>query len=354
MNIQLRDRPEPASSGSVKTAIADCDIHPARATATELYPYLDKRWHAHIETYGKHPYQGMMEGPPYPKAQPNASRRDAWPPEGGPQGSSLSFMQKQHLDPNNVALGVLNPLNTGQGIRNQDLAAAICSAINDWQIEKWTSQDSRLKASVVVANEDGQAAAAEIRKRAGDRNFVQVLLLSRNVEPLGQRRYWHAFGFGGNPITASGWPSFYIEEMVGHSQCQQTALASLVLEGVFERFPKLNMVMVEAGFGWAPSLAWRLDKVFSRLHGEVPHLKRKPSEYIRDHIWWTTQPMEDPERREHLFQLIEWIGWDKLLFATDYPHWDYDEPSRVLPAGVSDANKQAFYLDNAKKVYGVA
>ena len=63
-----------------------------------------------------------MEGPPYPKAQPNASRRDAYPPEGGPQGSSLSFMQKQLLDPNNVALGVLNPLNTGQGLRNQDLA----------------------------------------------------------------------------------------------------------------------------------------------------------------------------------------------------------------------------------------
>jgi predicted TIM-barrel fold metal-dependent hydrolase len=132
----------------------------------------------------------MMEGPPFPKAQPNASRRDAYPPEGGPQGSSLSFMQKQHLDPNNVVLGVLNPLNTGQGIRNHDLAAAICSAINDWQIEKWTAKDSRLKGSVVVANEDGPTAAAEIRKRAGDKNFVQVLLLSRNVEPLGQRRYW--------------------------------------------------------------------------------------------------------------------------------------------------------------------
>ena len=141
----------------------------------------------------------------------------------------------------------------------------------------------------------------------------------------------HAFGFGGNPITASGWPSFYIEEMVGHSQCQQTALASIVLEGVFERYPKLKMVMIEAGFGWAPSLSWRLDKSFERLHSEVPHLKRKPSEYIRDHIYWTTQPMEDPERRDHLFDVIDWIGWDKLLFATDYPHWDFDEPSRVLP-----------------------
>src|SRR6202790_2905958 len=145
MNVQFRDRPEPAPGASVKSAIADCDIHPARATATELYPFMAKRWHEHIETYGKHSYQGMMEGPPYPKAQPNASRRDAWPPEGGPQGSSLSFMQKQLLDPYNVALGVLNPLNAGQGIRTQDLSAALATAINDCQIDKWTSKDSRLK-----------------------------------------------------------------------------------------------------------------------------------------------------------------------------------------------------------------
>ena len=129
MNVQFRSGAETASSVPAKTAIADGDIHPARATKTELYPYLAKRWHAHLETYGKHPYQGMMEGPPYPKAQPNASRRDAYPPEGGPQGSSLSFMQKQHLDPNNVVLGVLNPLATGQGIRNHDLSAAICQSL---------------------------------------------------------------------------------------------------------------------------------------------------------------------------------------------------------------------------------
>jgi predicted TIM-barrel fold metal-dependent hydrolase len=369
MNMQFHDLPEQAAEARAKTAIADCDIHPGRATKTELYPFLAKRWQEHLETYDKHAYQGMLEGPPYPKAQPNASRRDAYPPEGGPQGSSLSFMQKQHLDPHNVELGVLNPLGTGQGIRNQDLAAAICAAINDWQIEKWTSKDSRLKASIVVANEDGHAAAAEIRRRAGDKNFVQVLLLSRNTEPLGQRRYWpiyeaaeevglpvgvHAFGFGGNPITASGWPSYYIEEMVGHSQCQQTVLASLVLEGVFERYSRLKMIMIEAGFGWTPSLCWRLDKVWQRLRSEVPHLKRPPSEYVRDHIYWTTQPMEDPERRQDLFDVIEWIGWDKLLFATDYPHWDYDEPSRVLPPGVSEDNRAEFYLGNARKVYGLS
>ena len=99
----------------------------------------------------------------------------------------------------------------------------------------------------------------------------------------------------GRPITSRRWSAT--------RSASRSALASLVLEGVFERFPKLKMVMIEAGFGWAPSLAWRLDKVWQRLQSEVPHVKRPPSEYIREQVWWTTQPMEDPERREHLFDV---------------------------------------------------
>jgi predicted TIM-barrel fold metal-dependent hydrolase len=138
--------------------------------------------------------------------------------------------------------------------------------------------------------------------------------------------------------------------MVGHS-CQQTALASIVLE-VFERHPKLKMTAIEAGFGWAPSLAWRLDKCWQRLRSEAAR-QRPPSEYIRDQAHWTTQPMEDPGGAI-ICRGIEWVGWDKLLFAIDYPHWDYDDPSRVLPAGVSETNREAFYLNNALKLYGLA
>src|SRR3954465_11167767 len=112
MNIQFRESTEAASTltaeNAIKTAIADCDIHPARATRTELYPYLAKRWQHHLVLYGVHAYQGMMEGPPYPKAQPIASRRDAYPPEGGPLGSSLPFMQKQLLALLDVQPRVLN------------------------------------------------------------------------------------------------------------------------------------------------------------------------------------------------------------------------------------------------------
>ena len=366
MNVQLR--PEAIRPATTRAAIADCDIHPAIRRESDLHPWLPARWREHIATFGISRRLGMHTGPAYPKSQPNASRRDAYPPEGGRQGSSLAFMQAQHLDPNNVALGILNPLNPGEGALNADLSAALCFAINEWQRAEWTSKDGRLRASVVVPYEDAAASTAEIRRWAGERDFVQVLMLSRTSEPLGNRRYWpiyaaaeeaglpvavHAFGYGGNPITSSGWPSHYIEEMSGHAQSCQAGLASMVIEGVFERFPTLRLVLVEAGFAWAPSLAWRLDKVWKMLKAETPHLQRAPSETIRDHVWWTTQPMEEPEPREHLLDTIGWIGWDRLLFATDYPHWDFDDPAQALPLRIDETHRRSLFLDNARAVYGV-
>src|SRR6266498_3679042 len=78
----------------------------------------------------------------------------------------------------------------------------------------------------------------------------------------------HAFGYGGYPVTGTGWPSYYIEEMVGHSQCCQSLLTSMVIEGVFEHFPNLKVVLTEAGFAWLPGLKWRLDKIWNRLRDE--------------------------------------------------------------------------------------
>jgi hypothetical protein len=128
-------------------------------------------------------------------------------------------------------------------------------------------------------------------------------------------------------------------------------LTSMVVEGIFERFPTLKIVLIEAGFAWLPSLAWRLDRLWQRLRVETPHLKRLPSEYIRDHVWLTTQPMEEPQPREHVLDAIDWIGWDRLLFATDYPHWDYDDPTQVLPFRISDSKRQQFFIDNARALY---
>ncbi len=369
MNVQLRDTPATAAPAASKVGVADCDIHPATRSEKDLHPWLERRWIDHIAEFGRSARHGWEVGPAYPKAQPNASRRDAYPPEGGRQGSSLSFMQLQHLDPNNVELGILNPLGSGQGVKHPELSSAICHATNEWQIAEWTSKDSRLKGSIVVNYEDGPTAAAEIRRYAGNRNFVQILMLTRTAEPLGARRYWpvyeaaqeaglpigiHAFGYGGNPITTSGWPSHYIEEMVGHAQTAQAVLTSMVTEGVFARFPKLKVILVEAGFAWAPSLAWRLDRNWRRLKAETPFLTRAPSEYIREHVWWTSQPIEEPEPRTHLVDAIGWMGWDRLLFATDYPHWDFDDPATCLPVKIDEAQRRQFFIGNARAVYGLA
>ena len=364
---QVLDRTEADRLAKNTLAIADCDVHVVPGDMKrELFPFLEKRWQDYLATYGTRPRQGFAGGPAYPKGQPDAARRDAYPPNGGKPGSNLEFMRSHHLDPLNVQMAVLNPLRTGQGMQNLEFATAFSRAINDWQVAEWTSKEPRTKGSVVVTYEDTPAAVQEIEARAGDPNFVQVLLLSRSAEPFGQKRYLpmfeaaaasglpvgiHAFGYGGAPVSGGGWPSYYLEEMIGHAQCQQALLMSLVMEGVFERCPDLKVVLVEAGFAWLPSLCWRMDKLWARMRDEVPHVKRPPSEYVREQVWLTTQPMEEPEVKPHLLDTVNWIGWDKLLFATDYPHWDFDHPDHALPVRVTEEQKTGFFLQNAIDLY---
>jgi uncharacterized protein len=370
MNVQVLGHRAATPITPAKLAIADCDIHPSpRSARKEVYPFLEKRWQDHLDTYGMLPKQGFQNGPAYPKGQPDAARRDSYVPGGGYPGSDVDYMRSHHLDPHNIQLGILNPLQTGQGLQNLDLAAAYSHATNDWQIAEWLDKEPRLKGSVVVSYEDSPATVAEIDRRAGDPHFVQVLVLSRTAEPLGQRRYWpmyeaacranlpvavHAFGFGGYPVSGGGWPSYYIEDMTGHAQASQAVVTSLVMEGVFEQFPALKVIVVEGGFGWLPALSWRLDKVWNRLRDETPRVKRPPSEYIRQHIWLTTQPMEEPDQREHLLDCIEWIGWDRLCFATDYPHWDFDDPAFAIPLRLTKEQQSSLFYDNARRLYGLA
>jgi predicted TIM-barrel fold metal-dependent hydrolase len=374
MNVDVLNRSGIQPATASKLAIADGDIHPRPAgvgiggVSKALYPYLTKQWRDHVEAFGITYRQPWEKGSAYPKGQPQAARRDAWTPDGGSPGSDLAFMQAQHLDPNNVTLGILNPLTSGQGAQNPDLSNAICRATNEWQKVDWTSKDSRLKASVVIPYEDTVASVKEIELRAPDPDFGQVLFLSKTSEPLGQRRYWpiyeaaaasgmpvgiHAFGNGGWPNTTGGWASYYIEEMVGHGMAQQAVLTSMILEGVFERVPNLKVVLIEGGLAWAAALGWRLDAQWKKLKQELPHLKRAPSEYIRTNVWFTTQPIEEPEPRTQLAEVFDWIGWDRILFATDYPHWDYDDPAQALPFKMTESQRRGIFQDNARKVYRV-
>jgi predicted TIM-barrel fold metal-dependent hydrolase len=354
---------EPAS----RLRVIDCDVHPVPRDRGEIGRYLPRAWQEHWRVYGHRLRQPFLDSMPYPKAAPALSRRDAWPPGGGPPGSDLDFVRAQHLDPHGLEYGLLFPLRPrGIDERNLDFGNAMCQAMNDWQVDCWTSREPRLKGAINVLTDDPLGAVAEIRRCAGNRDFRSVQMATRTNEPLGRRRYWPIFeaaaqhdlplglhnnGMPGHAVTGGGAPSYYFEEHQAVGMTMAAMVTSLVMEGVFERFPDLRVVVIEGGFGWVPSLTWRLDRHWEVLRSEVPHLKHPPSVYIKRNIWFTTQPVEEPEHPEDLRHVLDWIGWDRLLFSSDYPHWDSDDPRYAFKIPMSEAERRMIFAENARAVF---
>jgi predicted TIM-barrel fold metal-dependent hydrolase len=349
--------------------LIDCDVHPALRAPGDLDPFLSARWRAHRKLYPTRIRQPFTEALAYPRIAPAIARADAWPPSGLAPGADLDFMREQHLDVFGIEYAVLIPLlrDNGWHERNIEYGAALCSAVNQWQIAAWLERDSRLRGSIVVSPEHPEAAIAEIQRHANDRRFVQVTMPPRTVEPLGRLRYRSIFaaaaacglpvGFhvaapvAGHPSTGGGWASYYFEDHYSGVTAMEALVISLVVEGVFEEISDLRIVLIEAGFAWLPALGWRLDKHWKRLRDEVPHLRRAPSEYIRDGVWCTTQPVDEPEKRPHLIDTISWTGWDRIMFSSDYPHWDFDDPRYALKIPLSRAEKRLIFHDNAHALY---
>src|SRR5690606_29098252 len=113
------------------------------------------------------------------------------------------------------------------------------------------------------------------------------------------------------------------------------------------------IVLIESGFGWMPALGWRLDRAWERMRDEVPHLRMPPSSYLRKHFWVSTQPIEEPERPEHLLDTVDWMGADRIMFASDYPHWDFDDPRLALPSALGPERKRAILCGNARALYNL-
>ena len=356
---------QPVTHRRSELAVIDCDIHPALKSPKALHPYLSERWRHHRDTIGDRGFGGSY----YPRANPNAARTDAWPPNGLPPGSDLDFTRYQLLDAWDLDFGVLQPLLGAGALRNHDYAAALSRAINDWQIAEWLDPEPRLRSGLVVPYEAPDLAVEEIERLGDHPGFVQVMLGIRTSEPIGRRKYWPMFeaavahnlpigmhfgSQGGTPITGAGWPSMYLEDHAGMSTAFQAQVISLIYEGVLERFPTLKIVLIEGGFAWVPPLAWRLDSAWRKLGAEVPDLKRAPSEYFAEHIWLTTQPMEEPQRPEQFLQILEHAPWlqDRLMFSTDYPHWDFDSPNEALPkVKLPDGFGAKLMAENARQLY---
>jgi len=348
----------PASS-----VIVDADVHAVVPSVEALLPYLSPHWR---EVIAISAFKGPTETP-YPPNAPVTARPGSVPPDGRPAGSDLELLRRQVLDRYGVRVAILNCVYAIESIHNPDAAAAMAGAVNDWLIADWLEKEPRLRASLLVPVQQPEMAAREIERVGGHAGFVQVLLPVRSEAPYGNRRYHpiyeaavrhdlvvgiHFGGAPGNPPTAAGWPTFYLEEYVGMAAVFQSQVLSIISEGVFDRFPSLRMALVESGFTWVPSLMWRFDKEWRGLRREIPWVKRPPSEYMREHIRLTTQPVDAPLGTPVLGEVIEQMGSEAMLmFSSDYPHWHDDELPEAVVRGLPEPLARKILGENALSWY---
>jgi uncharacterized protein len=363
MVVSQRERS--AGRESVAVQIVDCDVHPAPAHPEEIRQFLPKRFQ-HWETYnGLTPYRIDIVN--------NGARLDAAPEdfEVGRAGCDPKLLERQLLQEVGVDYAILI-YHTHESVPSPDADAARCAAINEWMASLWLgdyNDHGRYRGSIRVPLHNPPAAVREIRKWADHPSFVQVMAVHNYSPAFGHPIYepiWQAAADCGLPIgvhatnapinegTPFGPPTYFFEwHSVAYTYAYAAHLASLVCNGVFERIPELRFVMIEGGISWSHALAYHLNNNWKLLRSEVPELKLAPSEYLRRNVLWSTQPIEEPADPEALLQIYRLMGAEsRVMFSSDYPHWDFDDPKTALPR-MSKELRRRIMFQTACELYGL-
>lgn len=245
---------------------------------------------------------------------------------------------------------------------DQDLANAYCRAYNTWVAEFCQGEPDRFAAIAVVNWHDVDAARRELERclRLGFRGlFVPPETIdghrpgSARFDPLwaiceeaGVPGCFHVIvRFQGAALPFAAWhatsPGPIFSFGLGGTGQLIPAMTSVITDQLFDRFPKLKIVSVEAGCGYAPYLMDRLDAKFEAFR-EIAPLKQKPSDYIRSNCYFVA---EQGERT--IGHALELVGSDRILWGSDFPHVDALEVARHIPANIPEL------VQNAKSVFNV-
>ncbi|RKN85492.1 amidohydrolase family protein [Paenibacillus ginsengarvi] len=354
----------------MKRSIIDCDLHlvPLRGGFNALKPYLPRFYREQLETWGPRvPAQIGM----YNNGGTNGTKNDHKIPPGD-ETDALNYIRSKLLDKYNVEYGIITGMDYGiNTIPDTDYAAAVTSACNDYTIEHVLDKEPRFRASIMIPKQDPVLSAKEIDRVGSHPGFVQAIVSNGAEKPYGHRHYYPIYeacvrnnlpfaihvsmeGIGINPPpTGAGYVSHYAEYRLARAGIMMTHLASFIYEGVFELFPTLKVVMIEAGMLWIAPAIWRMDQDWKALRHNTPWVKKPPSEYYRDHFRVTSQPIELPPKPELFAPLMDAIYAEtNLMFASDYPHWDFDSPQLAFPK-MSDERWERIFYQNAAELYGL-
>jgi predicted TIM-barrel fold metal-dependent hydrolase len=366
----------------------DADVHNKWKDESEVYQYLPKPWLEYAQAWaaGRPPGVGdqSKEGavravgirPPNVTVGAmvgNAARLvSSFPADGSPPGSDYGMLKEQVLDKHRVWRTMLtHDLGEYGQHLNQYFGVELCRAANEWCMERWLPLDDRLYSAIVVPTSVPDEAAKEIRRLGAHPKLAAVLIAGNGLgrpfgDPIYHPIYEAAADMGlclvchvatdrpGPQITEVGGPAS--SGIVYSSQLGQSAMhytSSLIVHGVFEKFPTLKIVFEEFGTSWLPSVIWGMDRQYDLLRHESPWVKKWPSEYFHDHIRVSTQPLEespDPEGMIEVIRSVEGME-DMLCFSSDYPHMTFDDPSyiaRLLPAEWHDK----IFFENSCDLFG--
>lgn len=348
--------------------LIDTDVHNS-PPVTAVLPYFSSRWRDYLSLVGGE--RGASPAAPIRlTARPNANRLDTIPPSGGIGGSDPDFARQQLLDEYGMSAAILSHIKGTTGRHPLELQIDRTRALNDYNDEVWLGSDPRWYGSINTLHADPVWSAQEIA-RVHDKGsrYVQVLMDTHLERPLGDPAYWpiyqaaeerglpvaiHLHGVSSLRSGVGEW-TFYFEARTALAAYAQGLVASMIFNGVFDRFPGLKVVLIELQWSWAVPFAWRMDSAFENLRSEVSHLTAKPSEYFSRHFWFTTQPAFDPEFPEQfdeVYGMFERHGFgDRLMFSSDYPHWDMDSPFESLPRGLAVDTKRRILETNAQSLY---
>jgi predicted TIM-barrel fold metal-dependent hydrolase len=343
----------------------DCAVYHEWADQAELLDYLDPGWREYIGEPGSLPGgAGMVSAlPVVPYEDPLGEARPEWyPPSPGRPGSDPAMLCRQAVDEAGVERAILS-FGRAQmipALGNHYLGLAFIRAINSWTLDRWLSPEhDRLYGLVLAPNQLPVEAAAEIRRIGRHERFVGVLMAGNGLsKPFGHPLYHPIYEAaaelelpivlhaGGDAIadtqtrTAGGGdPATYSEFRIHAAQPLATHVASLIVQGVFERYQRLKVLVVGGGLSWVPSLLWRLDQNYHAMQREAPWLKKTPTSYFHDHIRLSTYPLEAAPTTEAMHRFIGAIdGMGELLcYASGYPHRDADdltEVARMIPEAI--------------------